>query len=222
MDTPINRNVDNYTKADKNAKVILSDKMLVSHILKYTISDLRYIPVERIAKKHIMDASKSEYQNERNKLIQSLNKDYFRIIYDTPFQVLLPNGKYMYVNIELQSYKPGYSLKTRALIYKSTLIVFQRLYGMSETYNDVCPCISIWICLGEPLNKRNNIHDTNHINEYHCENEDAPVEKTTGLFGITFILLGNANQKGINPLLRLLYVVFNMGYTIDKINSICL
>lgn len=130
---------------DKSCKLLLSNKAIMSYILKECTIEFKDIPVEEI-EQYIQPpeiSSIAVHKNESN-YIENLNTEDYSlnegtIYYDIRFKVGLPNANNeiieMIINVEAQrKFNPGYSLLKRALFYGSRLISSQ--YGHDFTSND--------------------------------------------------------------------------------------
>lgn len=183
VETPLAGDIDateEKSKYDAQVKKVLSNKIILAWILKYTVKEFFDYSIAEIEKciegtpevaKVPVDAGLS------NRSIEGMNTEDAvpnegRITYDIKFYVILPNGEHtkIIINIEAQKdSKPGYDLVTRAVFYCARLLSAQ--LGKEFTnkeydkvkYDGVKKVYSIWICMDAYKNARDSIV------EYHMQ-----------------------------------------------------
>ena len=166
-------------KYDRQAKTIISSKIVLSKILKATVREVSCFTEEEIAE-FIADVGVSEKNDglsEKESAIESLgtediNPKQGNIIYDIRFNLVIPkeqlnkkikirlhhNLKLLF-NIEIQKdYNPGYDIVTRGEYYCARMISAERGTEFRKNdFNNLKKVYSIWICVESSANDANSI-----------------------------------------------------------------
>ncbi|MBQ9243620.1 MAG: hypothetical protein IJ165_10450 [Proteobacteria bacterium] len=193
---------------DARCKRILSNRMVLAHLLHHTMQEFADIEPERIASQYIEGVpGQHNYslniqgmRNERNDPNRTAN------FFDILFYALLPNTNQsipVIINVEPQAdYSPGYDLLNRALFYAGCIIADQKNSVFDkDNYDDLRKVCSIWICLEPPK------YLANTISSYSLEQHNLlgvcpphPIDKLQ----LVLVRVGtedHLNYTGIMPLL---------------------
>lgn len=150
--------VGDKAQLDASAKKIVSDKGVLSWIIKYTVEELKDYTLEEIAAsiEGIEVAAIPVYPGmvKPEAIVGMPTEDDVpnegKVTYDIRFYVLLPKGESikLILNIEIQKdFYPGYDLVTRGIFYCARMISAQLNTEFSDSnYNDIKKVYSIWIC----------------------------------------------------------------------------
>ena len=219
-------------RLDAIMKKFLSNKQILSVMLKKYVSEFKDCSIEDIENKYIDIPSISvgetlvekDFTNRPNKEQiegitnedSSLNEG--RITYDVIFKAKAPSadGGYigLYINVEAQSrFYPGYSLETRALYYAARRFSSQLTSIRAGTdYGKLEKVYSIWVCVGDVPDK---VAGT--VSLYHFTKEDL-----VGSYNIpqevydkiNFIMIRlNEKVEVQDSFLNALKVIFSNGTT---------
>lgn len=209
------------TKYDTQCKKILSQKIILAWILKYTVSEFAAMDISEIynciegppeisAENLLPGAANIE------KITGMTNEDKIagegRIYYDIRFAVVFPSSdKYirLLINLEAQSsFYPGYQIVTRGIFYDARMISAQLGTEFSiPHYDNIKKVYSIWICLDAPN------YIGNAISDYHMTKTDlsAGIPDNPWTYDKISIVLITLNEKvpAKHKLLHLLNVLFS-------------
>ena len=165
-------------KYDENAKKLLSNKIFLACILKWTVSEFKdmnpaniipliegepyisIVPVEPGMTNQVLanPGSKIKGSNTENTDIKEGT-----IRFDIIFYVRMKDGvSQIIVNIEAQKdSSPGYALMNRAIFYTCRMISSQKERDFTNSnYDDMVKVYSIWICPGVNKNCLNHFYIT--------------------------------------------------------------
>lgn len=172
---------------DDCAKRLLSNKIILAHILKETVDDFKEMDVLQIiplieGEPYVSEVSLEPGETNQtmrysgNKISGSNTENSEikegKVYFDILFYVRKQDGiSQILVNIEAQrSATPGYYIKNRAIYYTSRMLSSQKERDfVNSNYNDMIKTYSIWICFNLDENCLNYLHmvDTpllgNHI-----------------------------------------------------------
>ena len=142
---------------DARCKRILSNRMVLAHLLRATMDEFADIEPEVIAARYIEGVPGQENHTPR---IQGLrnerdNPNRNSSFYDVIFYALKPNtGEAIpiIINVEAQAdSKPGYDLANRGVFYLGCMIADQKdTVFQNDRYDDLRKVCSIWICTDPP------------------------------------------------------------------------
>lgn len=149
-------------KYDTEAKKLLSNKEILSGILKYSVREFENYSIQEI-----IDSIEGEPLISKIRVrpghyvgnIASLSNtdkeiNEGEITYDIIFHVITPDKQRakIIINIEAQNkYSPGYDLVTRGIFYCARILSSQLNKEFSDSnYNDIKKVYSIWICKNVP------------------------------------------------------------------------
>ncbi|MBQ6695069.1 MAG: hypothetical protein IJN16_00015 [Lachnospiraceae bacterium] len=157
---------------DKTCKKLLSQKIILAWIMKYTMAEYRHYSVHYIMQHFIPDEEMqfspiAVHRDEGNQLILGSNTEDASITegtvyYDIRFRALHPHTKQaiaMFINVEAQSdYSPGYPITKRGIYYCCRMISAQ--YGTVFTgshYEKIRKVYSVWVCTNPPKYLQNTL-----------------------------------------------------------------
>ena len=163
-------------KYDTQCKVILGNKIILAHILKNIIGELKELSIEEIEnciENDIAIGDTPVYPGETNnpKIVGENTENAVlyegTVYFDVRFSVRIPNaGKdgdsiKRIINVEAQQkYNTGYKLETRGIFYGSRLISSQlNTEFTAPAYDDMKKVYSVWICLNSPAGIGNAISE---------------------------------------------------------------
>ena len=142
---------------DARCKRILSNRMVLAHLLRATMDEFADIEPEVIAARYIEGVPGQENHTPR---IQGLrnerdNPNRNSSFYDVIFYALKPDtGEAIpvIINVEAQAdSKPGYELANRGVFYLGCMIADQKdTVFQNDRYDNLCKVCSIWICTDPP------------------------------------------------------------------------
>lgn len=161
---------------DDYAKFILSQKEILSRILKFTIKEFEDMEAEDIMKLIEGEPLVSKVSTEPGETNQtfhgkitgnnteSTELEEGTIIFDIIFYVRMKDGvSRIIINLEAQGIeKPPYPLVNRTIFYIARLISSQKNRNFDHSnYGDMLRTYSIWICFNLEENCMNYLHLTN-------------------------------------------------------------
>lgn len=161
---------------DACAKALLSNKIILAHILKGTVEEFKEMKAEEIVPLIEGEPYVSEVPTEpgvtncvmthsgnriagRNAEDVEVNEG--KVYFDIIFYVRMRDGiSQILVNIEAQkSATPGYHIKNRAIYYTSRMISSQKERDfVKSNYDDMLRTYSIWLCFNLGENCLNHVH----------------------------------------------------------------
>ena len=209
---------DNNASYDTLAKRILSRKVILAWILKYTVPEFADCSLEDIAGKYIEGDPTADIntipiddtlyikgsQNESNSPNEKV------VTFDIIFEAIAPDtGKpiQLIINVEPQkAANPGYPIIKRALYYTSRLISSQKeKYFVGDDYAKIRKVYSIWVIMNA-TQERSNLIQRFKINEellHGCFHENV---KNYDLMTIILLNLGEGEMS--HDLLKMLHLIF--------------
>ena len=163
-------------KYDTQCKVILGNKIILAHILKNIIGELKELSIEEIEnciENDIAIGDTPVYPGETNnpKIVGENTENTVlyegTVYFDVRFSVRIPNARKngdsikIITNVEAQQkYNTGYKLETRGIFYGSRLISSQlNTEFTASSYDDMKKVYSIWLCLDAPAGIGNAISE---------------------------------------------------------------
>lgn len=160
---------------DDYAKFILSQKEILSRILKFTIKEFEDMEAEDIMgliEGEPLVSKVSTEPGETNQTFhgkitgnntESTELEEGTIIFDVIFYVRMKDGvSRIIINLEAQGKKPPYPLVNRTIFYIARLISSQKNRNFDHSnYGDMLRTYSIWICFNLEENCMNYLHLTN-------------------------------------------------------------
>ena len=230
---------NNYKdRYDTQAKQILSDKTILSWILKYTTSEFKDYPIEliktciegepevgthRVFPSLAPDTSEEQEPSCPNpddtspEAITGLDTvdkvpGEGEVTYDVRFTVLTPTAERikLIINVESQKkFNPGYDIVTRGIFYCTRMVAAQKETEFKGSdYDSIKKVYSIWISMENPQYARHTI--TSYRISEHPLYGVLPEKKRYDLLELVLVCLGtpNAENKG-NELHGLLDTLFS-------------
>ena len=193
---------------DGRCKRVLSNKMVLAHLLKATMREFSGIDPEIIARRYIegkpgVVSSTNKIQGLRNERdAANRNASFFDII----FYVLLPDSECsipIFINVEPQTkYDPGYDLCNRGVFYAACMLADQKdsVFDKSN-YDDLRKVCSIWVCM-EPSKTLANTIVSYSLEQHsilgHCPNH--PIDKMQ----IVLVHVGTEDDDNYTGLMQIL------------------
>jgi len=181
MDTEIINAVsvaDMKAQYDDKAKRLLSNKIILAHILIKTVDEFcgmnpndaaSYIEGDPFVSIVPVEPGLTNTEKEKDgQRIVGMNTENAEvneglIRFDIIFYVRMKNGiSQVIVNVEAQKDEPtGYHILNRAVFYVSRLVSSQKERDFVKTnYNDIKRVFSIWVCMNMEENSMNYVHLT--------------------------------------------------------------
>ena len=162
---------------DKTCKNILSNKEIVSRLLKIALPEYRGEDLQKIMTEYLENESDTDQfdTNESNTSpsdvrVLRLNTEYLgeeegQSQLDIKLRVKLPDrencrkAKKLILEIEGQGdYYPGYALETRGVFYCARMLSEQKgIEIKGDDYGNLCKVASIWVCYDVPIYLQNTI-----------------------------------------------------------------
>ena len=212
---------NNYKdRYDTQAKQILSDKTVLSWILKYTTSEFKDYPIELIR-----TCIEGEPEVGTHRVFPSLAPEAItgldtvdkvlgegEITYDVRFTVLTPTAERikLIINVESQKkFNPGYDIVTRGIFYCTRMVAAQKETEFKGSdYDAIKKVYSIWISMENPPYAQHTI-TSYRISEYPLYGS-LPKKKRYDLMELVLVCLGTPNAENMgNELHGLLDTLFS-------------
>jgi len=221
---------NNYKdRYDTQAKQILSDKTVLSWILKYTTSEFKDYPIElirtciegepevgthRVFPSLAPDLSEDKAVPEAITGLDTVDKvpGEGEVTYDVRFTVLTPTAERikLIINVESQKkFNPGYDIVTRGIFYCTRMVAAQKETEFTGSdYDSIKKVYSIWISMENPPYAQHTI--TSYRMSEHPLYGRLPKKKRFDLLELVLVCLGTseAENKG-NELHGLLDTLFS-------------
>ena len=162
---------------DENAKRLLGNKSILTHILAKTVDEFKGMKPEDIVtyiegepkigivpiEPGLTNVEKTDESGQRLKGLnsESVEANEGLIRFDIIFYVRLKNGlSQIIVNVEAQKDDPvSYKILNRATFYVSRLISSQKERDFVNTnYDDIKQVFSIWVCMNMSKNSLSHFH----------------------------------------------------------------
>ena len=212
---------------DEQVKRVLSDKIILAWILKYSIHEFKNSFIEEIERAIEGTPEISVvpvYPGKTPEMITGMaTEDKIpnegEVRYDIRFAVFTPAKERvkLIVNIEAQKkYYPGYDLVTRAIFYCARMLSSQVDTEFSlPDYDGIKKVYSIWICMNVPDYAKNTITGYRIQPENICG--EFKGKARYDLLSAVMICLGSAREtSGDNPLTDMLSVLLSDKMGIDE------
>lgn len=209
---------------DQSAKNILSDKSILAHILKNTVSEFKDASIEDIANVYIEGTPEVSQipvnQDKTNAVTKKIQGDRNEessptegwVTFDILFHAKAPESGdliTLIINVEAQKTQRastlGYDILKRALYYVSRIISSQKEREFEGSdYNKIKKVYSIFICMDSP-------NGQSAINRYRMKEEHLlhrykANQKSYDLLNVVMIYL--SDEKVRNRLIGLLQLLF--------------
>jgi len=211
-------------KYDACAKRILSDKNILSFILKYSVSEFEKYNMEDI--KDFIESSPevtgtylstamSKFDSITGMSTESCLPYEGNVSFDVRFFTQENNYRKILFDTELQNnFSPGYDLTSRGVFYCARMLSMELDTEFSSSdYNNMKKVYSIWICTDVPA------YADNTITEYKMSPEDIygnmTIHKKYDYLSVILICIGKKPDKN-NKLLSLLHLIFSSDESSEK------
>ncbi|WP_323089829.1 hypothetical protein [Allobaculum sp. JKK-2023] len=227
------RSTEYKARYDAACKRLLSEKVILAHILKAFAKEYKDSSTDDIANKYIEGKTMiSRFSSEPDTVpplitgIDTVQKNENRlgIVYDLLFQALVPDSEdhvELIINIEAQNEpNPGYPLPKRSIYYTSEKIADQKgRVFTKDHYEKIRKVYSIWICQNQPEYRANNV---THLHMA-CDSFVGDYQEREcdyDLLSIFMVYLGGSEGDGkYKGILRLLDVLLsNKKSAVEKGN----
>jgi len=211
---------DDSAGYDAACKRVLSEKAILSRIMKACLEEYKDCDVADIESKYIEGQPQVSavpvLPDESGTIISGLDSEdkslrEGNVTYDIRFRAIVPgSGEQigLIVNVEAQNdYYPGYPLIKRGIYYCCRMISSQ--YGREFTsshYEQIKKVYSIWICMNPPKSRENTI-TRYRLTEEHLVGEATEPVRNYDLLSIIMLCLGGPDGKNYDGVLRMLDVL---------------
>ena len=205
---------------DASCKRLLSEKRILAWIMKYCVSECSEMDIDDIVRcieapeissvPVFSDETNAPRINGMNTVESSRYEG--TVTFGLRFAASIPSPKQtisLIINVEAQTdFHPGYPLPARAEYYCARLISAQKgTTFVGSHYEGLRKVYSIWICTEPPKHRENSISTTSSVMKGILGRISKPL-KGYGLQCISFIMLGDEEEKEAQAVLRLLDVLF--------------
>lgn len=215
----------NKVKYDGEVKKVISDKVILAWIMKYSVEEFKDYPIEVIqdcieGKPEV--GSVKVRPGRKPEAITGLSTENKvpgegTVTFDIRFYAITPDKKHikLIINVEAQkNFRPGYDLVTRGVFYCARMLSAQLdTEFTTNNYDDIKKVYSIWICMDVPK------YAENTITEYKIEQNkifgDFRGEARYDLMSVVMICLGKNNRSAQGSQLhRLLAALLSESLTV--------
>ena len=149
---------------DARCKRILSNRMVLAHLLRATMDEFAGMEAEEIATRYIEGIPGKENDSQRILGLRNErdNPNRNSSFYDVIFYALNPgtgDAIPIIINVEAQAdSSPGYDLTNRGVFYLGCMIADQKdTVFQNDRYDDLRKVCSIWICTDPPKDHADSI-----------------------------------------------------------------
>ena len=162
---------DKIAEYDENVKYLLSEKIILAHILVYAVKEYAGMKPEDVVElivgtpqvaKLAVNPGESNMPEIIGDNVEDVIPNEGKVTYDIRFRALAPKGDeliQLILDVEAQKdYYPGYDILTRGIYYGARMISAQK--GSEFTHDDydkIKKVYSIWICVNAPGYAENTI-----------------------------------------------------------------
>ena len=206
-------------KYDAACKRVLSNKVILAHIMKACVSEYRDCEIHEIVEKYIEgqpqvgEVPVSLDETNAPRIHGICNEDTSltegRVTYDIRFFAVAPvSGELvrLIINVEAQGRKrTSYPIVKRGVYYGSRMISAQ--YGtefVHSEYEKIKKVVSIWICDSPPNDRRNSI--TRYcLEEKNLLGNEKEERKNYDLLEVIVVRIGGGPSEGVVELLNTLF-----------------
>lgn len=238
VETTLSKDMDliNYSrKLDELCKRILSNKIILSWIMKNCMEEYKNCEISDIAGNYIegmpqvakvvvnrdersCDSNAAERIHGENTEDSTVTEG--KITYDIRFCAIIPDTEeqvYLIINIEAQDdFYPGYPIIKRGIYHCSRMISAQ--YGIEFTnshYENIKKVYSVWICTDPPDYRKNTITEYSMSEKNIIGNVKEKTENYDLLTAV-MICLGGSEYENYYGILKLLDVIFSTELLADE------
>lgn len=203
---------------DTRAKYLVSNKQVLSRIMKFSVSEYKECSIEEIINS-IEGTPEVEFhsvlpQNEKIEGMDTVSKipGEGEFSFDIRFNALTSQKEKIkiIINIELQKdYYPGYHFCSRGIFYCSRMIS-EQVYTefIPDNYDDIKKVYSIWLCMEPPKKYANTITEYS-MEEKNILGEFTGVENYDLLSVLIIRLCTDENVDCENQLINMLNVLLS-------------
>ena len=206
-------------KYDAACKRVLSNKVILAHIMKACVSEYRDCEIHEIVEKYIEgqpqvgEVPVSPDETNAPRIHGICNEDTSltegRVTYDIRFFAVAPvSGELvrLIINVEAQGrQRTSYPIVKRGVYYGSRMISAQ--YGtefVHSEYEKIKKVVSIWICDSPPNDRRNSI--TRYcLEEKNLVGNEKEERKNYDLLEVIVVRIGGGPSEGVVELLNTLF-----------------
>lgn len=205
---------------DAACKRVLSEKAVLSRIMKACLEEYKDCHVDDIANHYIEGTPEIStvpvLPDEPSPMIQGMDTidksiSEGTVTYDIQFRAIVPGTEdkvTVIINVEAQNnFHPGYPLLKRAVYYCCRIISAQ--YGREFTdshYEKLKKVYSIWICMDPPKRLENTI-TRYRLTEEHLVGEAIEPVEHYDLVSIVMLCLGGPEGENYDGVIRMLDVL---------------
>ena len=194
---------------DARCKRILSNRMVLAHLLKATMNEYSNLEPEIIATRYIEGVPGKENHSLRIQGLRNERNDLHRhaSFFDVIFYALDPRTEQpipIFINVESQWENiPNYDLCNRGIFYIGCMIADQKDTVFEKSnYDELRKVCSVWVCPNSQKYLANTI-DSYTLEQHHIQGTSPahPVDKMQ----LVMVRVGTANDanfKGVMPLLE--------------------
>lgn len=214
--------VNDEAKYDAACKRLLSEKVILAHIMKSCLEEYKDCRVDDIVEKYIEGiphvSSVAVLPDEESCVIDGLDttdKSIHEgtITYDIRFRALVPSTDdqiALIINVEAQNdFYPGYPLIKRGIYYCARMISSQYASEFSKShYEKIKKVYSIWICTNPPKARENTITCYN-LTEKNLVGEAKEPVANYDLLSVVMLCLGGRDKLNYDGIIRLLDVLLS-------------
>ena len=178
--TSIANDIDSVRESialDRQIKVVLSNKVILSRILARTMQEFKDMDYRQVASciegepeigKIAVEPGRTNMEKVSGSATESSIPNEGTIYFDIRLYVKIPNGLHepvkILLNLEAQkNFYPGYDIVTRAIFYCARMLSAElnTEFSVASTdklkYNNIKKVVSIWICLDASKGAENSI-----------------------------------------------------------------
>ncbi len=162
---------DKIAEYDENVKYLLSEKIILAHILVYAVKEYYGMNPEDVVRliegsPQVSVVAVNPGESNMPEIIGDKTEDVIpyegMITYDIRFRALAPKGDeqiQLMIDVEAQKdYYPGYDILTRGIYYSARMISSQKGSEFTnDDYDKIKKVYSIWICMNAPHYAENTI-----------------------------------------------------------------
>lgn len=162
---------DKKAEYDENVKYLLSEKIILAHILVYAVKEYFGMKPEDVAEliegmpqvsKVAVNPGESNMPEIIGDNVEDATPNEGKVTYDIRFRALAPGRDalmQLIIDVEAQKdYYPGYDLLTRGIYYGARMISAQKgAEFLEDDYDKIKKVYSIWICMNAPSYAENTI-----------------------------------------------------------------
>ena len=210
------------TTQDNVARILLTHKQIVAMILREYFPEFNGVPLDFIRDKCLDGLEDADYLiGDRTRGSSGTDMDvciHARIPKDLESQVGV------IINMEIQKkFNPGYDIIKRGIYYACDLIAMEKETVFTDcNYDGLKKVYSIWICLGAPEEKANQVFRYGMAEL--CQTDETQAIHQVGaaydLLEIMMICLNDRYKEGGDSVIDMLRTLFSMKLSKEQKNKI--